>query len=80
MLKFRTRLEFKTAEQCEQFQMMAFGVSCATCQRSDRECPWNRQDELTVIAKLTKTAPVATLQPQQARGTRPEPLIPVTHR
>jgi hypothetical protein len=34
-----------TRERCEQFQMMRFGVSCATCERSDEECPWHRQDE-----------------------------------
>jgi len=48
MLKFRTR------EQCEQFQMMRFGISCATCERSDEECPWNRDDakEMTSAAEL----------------------------
>lgn len=80
MLTFRARLEFKSAEQCEQFQMMAFGVSCATCQRSDRECPWNRQEELTVLTKLAKTAPAAALRPQQAKDAGPEPLIPVMRR
>jgi hypothetical protein len=43
-------LEFRTREQCEQFQMMAFGISCATCERSDQECPWGRRDEPTIIA------------------------------
>jgi hypothetical protein len=38
-------LEFKTKEQCEQFQMTFFGTSCATCGRSDQECPWSRRDE-----------------------------------
>ena len=38
-------LNFWTREQCEQFQMMHFGISCATCERSDEECPWHRQDE-----------------------------------
>jgi MoaA/NifB/PqqE/SkfB family radical SAM enzyme len=48
MLKFRTR------EQCEQFQIMRFGVSCATCERSDEECPWNRDDakQMTSAAEL----------------------------
>ena len=48
MLKFRTR------EQCEQFQVMHFGVSCATCERSDEECPWHRNDanEMTGAAEL----------------------------
>jgi hypothetical protein len=41
-------LEFRTREQCEQFQMAAFGI--ATCERSDQECPWGRQDEPTIIA------------------------------
>jgi hypothetical protein len=47
MLKFRTR------EQCEQFQIMHFGVSCATCERSDEECPWHRDDakEMTTAAE-----------------------------
>jgi hypothetical protein len=39
-------LKFWTREQCEQFQMMHFGVSCATCGRSDEECSWHRQDEV----------------------------------
>jgi hypothetical protein len=56
MLQFRTKLEFKTVQQCEQFQMMAFGISCATCQRSDQECPWNRREELLAIAKPPQTA------------------------
>jgi hypothetical protein len=55
-MQFRTKLEFDTAQQCEQFQMMAFGISCATCQRSDHECPWNRQAELSAIAKPPKAA------------------------
>jgi hypothetical protein len=42
-------LEFRTREQCEQFQMSTFGISCATCERSDQECPWHRQDEPTII-------------------------------
>jgi hypothetical protein len=48
MLKFRTR------EQCEQFQIMRFGVSCATCERSNEECPWNRDDakQMTSAAEL----------------------------
>jgi len=25
-------------EQCEEFQMIRFGISCATCDRSDDEC------------------------------------------
>jgi hypothetical protein len=37
-------LKFMTREQCEQFQIMCFGISCATCERSDQECPWNRDD------------------------------------
>jgi hypothetical protein len=48
MLQFNAAgLEFKTAEQCEQFQMMAFGISCATCAHSDQECPWARRDQAT---------------------------------
>lgn len=35
----------QTREQCEQFQMIQFGISCATCERSDDECPWHRQDD-----------------------------------
>jgi hypothetical protein len=38
-------LQLWTREQCEEFQMMRFGISCATCERSDEECPWHRQDE-----------------------------------
>lgn len=53
MLQFNPRgLEFKTSEQCERFQMMAFGISCATCGRSDEECPWRRQNEPTMVAVL----------------------------
>jgi hypothetical protein len=43
-------LEFRTREQCEQFQMTAFAISCATRERSDQECPWGRRDEPTIIA------------------------------
>ena len=49
-----TMLEFRTKEQCEQFQMTSFGVSCATCGRSDQECPWSRRDELTIVARPTQ--------------------------
>jgi hypothetical protein len=31
-------LNFWTREQCEQYQMMHFGISCATCERWDDEC------------------------------------------
>ena len=34
-----------TRQQCEQFQMMYFGISCSTCERSDEECPWHREDD-----------------------------------
>jgi hypothetical protein len=44
-------LEFRTREQCEQFQMSHFGISCATCERWDVECPWGRRDETPIIAK-----------------------------
>ena len=40
-------LTFGSREQCEQFQMLHFGISCATCERSDQECPWHRQDDPT---------------------------------
>ncbi|MGA9393647.1 MAG: hypothetical protein WBV69_24660 [Candidatus Sulfotelmatobacter sp.] len=39
------KIEFEGPEDCEQFQMMAFSVSCATCERSDEECPWHRRGE-----------------------------------
>jgi hypothetical protein len=45
-------LEVSTREQCEQFQMSAFNVSCATCGRPDRECPWNRRDEPAITIEL----------------------------
>jgi hypothetical protein len=54
MLQFNTAgLEFQTAEQCEQFQMMAFSISCATCERSDQQCPWERRDQLTTAEPRT---------------------------
>lgn len=37
--------DLQTREQCEQFQMIHFGISCATCECSDDECPWHRRDE-----------------------------------
>lgn len=37
-------LYFSNREQCENFQMVHFGISCSTCERSDEECPWHRQD------------------------------------
>jgi hypothetical protein len=36
-------------EQCEEFQMTRFGISCATCDRSDDECPWHRCDDETGV-------------------------------
>ena len=33
-----------TREECEQFQMLAFGICCATCGRTDAECPFGRRD------------------------------------
>jgi len=45
-------LEVSTREQCEQFQMSAFNVSCATCERSDRECPWGRKDGPAITVEL----------------------------
>jgi hypothetical protein len=48
MLQFNAvGLEFETSDQCEQFQMMAFGISCATCDRSDQQCPWERRNQPT---------------------------------
>ena len=47
-------LKLLTREQCEQFQMMRFGISCATCERTDEECPWHRQDEPTDLAALPR--------------------------
>jgi len=59
MMRFTTELEFKTTQQCEQFQLMAFGVSCATCQCSDQQCPWNRREELASATNLPKAAAAA---------------------
>ena len=25
--------------------MMAFGISCAICERSDEQCPWHRREK-----------------------------------
>ena len=52
-------LNFQTKEQCENFQMMNFGISCATCERSDEECPWHRQDNEPEIQLEELTAQVA---------------------
>jgi hypothetical protein len=52
-------LRFWTREQCEQFQMMYFGVSCSTCQRSDEECPWHRQDDQAEVRQEEVTAMAA---------------------
>jgi hypothetical protein len=59
-------LELRSREQCEQYQMAAFDVSCATCERWDQECPWDRRDEPTVISRsadVTSTPP----NPDQAQ-------------
>ena len=48
-----------TREQCEQFQMLYFGVSCATCERSDEECPWHRRDDHTEVGPEEVTATAA---------------------
>jgi hypothetical protein len=52
-------LKFWNREECEQFQMTHFGVSCATCERSDEECPWHRQDE--VETALPAEEPITSL-------------------
>jgi hypothetical protein len=53
-------LKFMTREQCEQFQIMCFGISCATCERSDQECPWNRDDakEMTSATELEEASTI----------------------
>jgi len=53
--------KFWTRQQCEQFQIMHFGISCATCARSDAECPWHREDEndMTTAAELAVTSKAA---------------------
>jgi hypothetical protein len=33
-----------TREECEGFQMLAFGLCCATCGKTDAECPFGRHD------------------------------------
>lgn len=56
MLQFHlTDLKFETREKCEQFRMMAFDLCCATCERSDQECPWGRQDEPVTTAQSSNT-------------------------
>jgi hypothetical protein len=58
-MQFKARLQFQNAQQCEQFQMTAFGISCATCQCSDEECPFSRRDEVSASAKPPKAAATA---------------------
>lgn len=53
MLQYRNELEFKSLQECEQFQLLAFGISCATCGRSDRECPWERRPDSTMPQMLS---------------------------
>ena len=50
-------LHFWTREQCEQFQIVHFGISCATCERSDEECPWHRKDELNTAVRMEESEP-----------------------
>jgi hypothetical protein len=52
-------LKVYTREQCEQFRMMYFGVSCATCERSDEECPWHRRDGQAEVRPEEVTAMAA---------------------
>jgi hypothetical protein len=40
---------FQSREQCEEFQITRFGISCSTCERSDDECPWHRRDDQTEV-------------------------------
>ena len=54
-------LKFWTREQCEQFQMMHFSVSCATCERSDAECPWHRDDEREMTAAAEQEEPITLI-------------------
>jgi hypothetical protein len=53
-------LRIWTREQCEQFQMMHFGVSCATCERSDAECPWHREDENEMTTAVQVDEPITS--------------------
>jgi hypothetical protein len=59
-------LEFKNREQCEQFQMSAFDISCATCERSDQECPWDRRDEPTTNRNRSAEVSSTRSKPQSA--------------
>jgi hypothetical protein len=58
-------LEFRTRGQCEQFHMRAFGISCATCERWDEECPWGRRDKPTIIAKPPSSRVIRAVKFQQ---------------
>lgn len=58
-------LKFRTKEQCEQFQMAAFDISCATCERWDQECPWDRRDEPTMVR--SRSADVSSTRPNPSQ-------------
>jgi hypothetical protein len=40
------KLHGTTREECEGFQMLAFGGCCATCELADTECPFGRRDSV----------------------------------
>ena len=50
-------LHFWTKEQCEQFQIMHFGISCSTCERSDEQCPWHRNEEANAAVPMEESEP-----------------------
>jgi hypothetical protein len=63
-------LKFRTREQCEQFQMAAFEISCATCELWDQECPWDRRDEPTMVRSRSADVPSPVTDPSQQRAQK----------
>jgi hypothetical protein len=42
--------------------MSAFNISCATCERSDSECPWGRKDGPAITVELNLDNGLGRLQ------------------
>jgi hypothetical protein len=55
-MSFKMAVEFNSSKECEQFQLMVFGISCALCARTDQQCPWHRDLEQNNQSALAAVA------------------------
>lgn len=52
-----------TREECEGFQMLAFGGCCETCELADTECPFGRRDSACADSAYPTVEPVPSSDP-----------------